>query len=449
MIVADEHGDVMYTGFHAMPCRDQLEKDGDTWAAGANPLQILDGTRYGGFDVAEGCTVPFEVGPRSESPASGYVLTANHDPLGNGLDDNLANDQWYIGGPWSAGYRAHTIDTRLRELVSSKSATIEAMATLQSDHRSQLGAAYAPELIAAVGSSTSASPAMTEAASRLQAWIDRGASAESGVDTFYATYDADQKKDAVATMIFNAWLRRFTELIFDDEGQFVFAPSQSRSTFRTLDRLMKNDPAHLASYDPATGESALFDIQGTPRVERKRELMLTALEEALAELASSQRFGTADMDRWLWGLVHQVHFEPLLEEVGADNPLVGLIAFKFGLTTELLPLAPDLPPSDPRAALVHFPRDGDWFGVDAANPGLTRSEYTYSDGPVMRMVIQLDDGEVHGQNILPGGQSGLIGNPHFYDQAALWLGNQTIPLRYSAEEAAEGAVAREIFVRER
>jgi penicillin amidase len=425
IIVADEHGDVMYTGHHALPCRDELD-----WGPGGNPLQVLDGTRFGGFDVSSGCTIPFEAGPRARSPESGYVLTANHDPLGNSLDDDLSNDEHYIGGPWDIGYRAFAIDTRLRELVASKSATIEAMALLQSDHRSSLGMRYGPALIAAVESSTSA--AILEARERLVAWLARGASAESGVDTFYRTYDAEQKKDAAATMIFNAWIRRFTELIFEDEGgQFVFAASRSRGTFRTLDGLMRSD-------------SALFDIVGTEAVESREDLMRMALSQALADL--TQRFATGDMDRWLWGLLHQVHFEPLLEEVGADNPLVGLIAFKFGLTTELLPLAPDLAASDPRAALVHFPRDGDWFGVDAANPGLTRREYTYSDGPVMRMVIHLDDGEVRGQNILPGGQSGLIGDPHFYDQAALWLGNRTIPLRYTAEEAVDGASSRELLV---
>jgi penicillin G amidase len=426
IIVADEHGDVMYTGYHALPCRQELD-----FGPGGNPLRILDGTRFGGFDVSEGnCTVPFDVGPRAESPASGYVLTANHDPLGNGLDDDLGNDQWYIGGPWDLGYRARTIDEALDALTNN--ATIEGMAAIQSDHHSSLGLQYGPALLAAIETATSA--AVLEAKTRLEAWIARGAMALAGVDTFYRTYDAEERKDASATMIFNAWLRRFTELIFEDEGaQFVFGASRSEGTFRALDRMMENG-------------SPLFDIEGTQALESEVQLMQRAMSEVLAELASSEYFGTPDMDQWLWGLQHQVRFKPLLEEVGANNPLVSLIAFKFGLTTELLPLAPDLPASDPRAALEHFPRDGDWFGVDAANPGLTRRAFDYSYGPVMRMVIQLDDGEVRGQNILPGGQSGLIGDPHFHDQAALWLANRTIPLRYTAEEAVEGASGRELFV---
>ena len=62
------------------------------------------------------------------------------------------------------------------------------------------------------------------------------------------------------------------------------------------------------------------------------------------------------------------------------------------------------------------------------------------------MVIALDQNGVRGQNILPGGQSGRPDNAHFADQAALWLANQTVPLRYTPQEVAAGATAIERFV---
>lgn len=444
VIVADEQGDIMYTAYHALPCRRALVEE-SAWVAGGNPQQLLDGTRFGGFTVQEDCDVPFEVGPRAENPSAGYVLTANHDPLGNGFDDSLANDEWYIGGPWSLAYRASTIEAALADVVAGEAATIESMARIQSDHTSPLGRQYGPILLEALTDQR-----FEEARARLSTWLDRGAQAKSGVDTFYASFTPEEKEDAVATMIFNAWLRRFAELLFDEEGaDEALLADRSRSTFRTLSRLMESrgeNRAGLASFDDARGESVLFDLVATASVtETSDQLITMAMDQILAELASAGHFGTTDMDAWLWGLEHQVKLVPLLEEVGADNPLVGLIAFKFGLTTEQLPLAPDLDASDPRASLEHFPRNGDWFGVDAANPGLTRGPYTHTHGPVMRMVIQLDDGEVRGQNILPGGQSGLIGDEHFADQAALWLGNRTIPLRFSPDEAVEGATSRELF----
>ncbi len=74
--------------------------------------------------------------------------------------------------------------------------------------------------------------------------------------------------------------------------------------------------------------------------------------------------------------------------------------------------------------------------VDAANPGFSGTTFTYGSGPVMRMVVSMKGGVVQGRNIIPGGQSGIPSlpdgeaNPHFADQAALWLGNEAYPLRY-------------------
>ena len=77
---------------------------------------------------------------------------------------------------------------------------------------------------------------------------------------------------------------------------------------------------------------------------------------------------------------------------------------------------------------------------------LDGTSFTHGSGPVFRMVIALGPSGVRGQNVIPGGQSGDPGNPHFSDQAPLWLANQTMPLRYLPEEVAAGATSRERFV---
>lgn len=451
VIVADEHGDVMYTGYHALPCRDGLEKDEGGWVEGANPMQVLDGTTYGAFDIdlaaPSGCLIPFEAGPRVETPASGFVVTANHDPLGNTFDDDLANDTHYIGGPYALGYRAKTISDGLAASVATGASSIADTQTIQADHHSPLGLRYGPLLEQALDDSD---PRFAEVKSRLAAWRDRGALAKSGVDTFYATFAAEERADAVATMIFNAWMRRFVELVFDEElARDAMVTSAARTAFRTLDRMLMSrgeNTAGLRSYDDVRGESVLFDLVATASVtETSDDVMQIAMVDALDALASDRYFDTDDMDAWLWGLEHQVRFIALIEEAGADNPLVGLLSFKFGLTTKDLPLEGG-PGTE---SLEHFPRNGDWFGVDAANPGLFRRDYDYTHGPVMRMVIQLNDGEVRGENVLPGGQSGLLEDEHFADQAALWLGNRTIPLRYFAEEAVAGMQSAERFTKAR
>ncbi|MEL6181617.1 MAG: penicillin acylase family protein, partial [Myxococcota bacterium] len=156
-------------------------------------------------------------------------------------------------------------------------------------------------------------------------------------------------------------------------------------------------------------------------------------------------YGTDEVDQWLWGLRHMVELQPILVSfAGEGTPAIDLIAGPLRLDTNVLPLANGFPQGDPRADLPWFPRDGDWFSVDAANPGWD-DDFTYEAGPVMRMVIALKDGHVDARNIIPGGQSGLTDSPFFADQAALWLGNDTYPMRFHLDDVVEGATGRELY----
>ncbi len=475
VMVADSDGGIMYTAWHGMPCRDYIKQDG--FQPGDDPQSLLDGTRHGGFTIEtneagevneSGCIVPFDVGPRSVSPARGFISTANHDPLGYAFDNRLDNDPHYIGGPWSLGFRGNTIETRLAEQVTSQTADIAATQTLQADQADPLALNIAGEFVGALTAAETATadpqqPHLARLAAlqaqhgarlgdvknRIMAWVAKGAPAKSGVETFYNTPSAESRTDAVATMIFAAWFRKAVERTLADEGvDFAFQPEGSKGQIRLLLRLLKGRDGNstLTSIVPQTNESVFFDdVRTSSVVENSDEILVLALIDVLDELSDADTGFGPDVDSWLWGLEHRVRFVPLLEEVGSDNQLVRLVSFKFGLTTEDLPLAADIPRDDPRAELQSFPRPGAWFSVDAANPGLSGS-YEYSHGPVMRMVIHLDGKTVRGQNVLPGGQSALRGNEHYTDQAALWLGNESYPIRYHAEDVAEGAVERELLL---
>lgn len=153
------------------------------------------------------------------------------------------------------------------------------------------------------------------------------------------------------------------------------------------------------------------------------------------------------MDAWIWGLRHTVRFESILAPFVGDIGSFNLLISRFAITTDTLPLAEGLVADDPRKGLVGFPRPGDNDSVDAADNGYRPTRFEYRNGPVKRMVIALHpDGRVEGQNILPGGQSGLTTSEHFADQARLWLGNQTWPLRFHLAEIVDGAEGREVYV---
>ena len=491
--VGDANGDILYTSYQAIPCRTYLPRDAEGgWLPGADPTVLLNGSLYRGFhlpmkdgqidpepgvDDPYECAVPFDAMPQSINPTSGYVATANNDPGNFTADGSLTNDAWYIGGPWSS-VRVNTIGRDLQRHISESAADGDAMAATQANNDSRLGELFAPHFVEAIQTARALSQTdgdqsvdeerlvafydadpsgFDEAADRLTAWGAAGYRTPSGVETFYhAPTDADRDA-AVATMIFNATLGRFIASVWNDEplGD-VWVFSSSRMKVRALRRFLEGrgsgNPDILASWNPDTGESVFFDIYDTPEVERSRELLLASLASGLAFLraeptgAGAGGFGTDHMAAWLWGLRHQARFEALLGSFLGDDPTFGFLGELFSLTTETLPLASGIAQGDPRYGLKWFPRGGDQWSVDAGNPGFGATSFTHGSGPVMRMVIGLKDGKVEGRNILPGGQSGLRESPHFADQAALWLANDTVPLRFHLDEVVAGAVGREVYV---
>lgn len=492
-VASDKNGDVFYTAFQGTPCRSYLPRDGSgQWIEGANPRFLLDGTTYGRFEipVVDGivddshqedpyrCVIPFDESPQAFNPERGYVLTANNDPAGISFDSDLFNDNHYIGGPWYPGFRAEAIDRGLREAIAGDEATIESMARLQGHIESALGREFLPHLFGALDLAedfVEATPILfqdweerlytdylnrreqlLEARERLESWSERGHQARSGVETFYKSPGAEERDDAVATMIFNAYFRALLRLTIADENfpgiwQRGGGVGRTRLLYEML--ASRGENVHnLSSFNIETGESAFFDDRTTEVTERSDELMVRALIEALDFLESEPSaafrggFGTDDMEQWLWGLRHQVLFESLLGGFISGQPALENLLRNFSITTERLPLAEQLESGDPRRGMRWFPRDGDQYAVDASNPGLDGDSFTYRSGPVMRMVVSLQADRVEGVNIIPGGQSGNVDSPFFDDQAALWLGNQTYPMRFELNDTIAGATGRESFL---
>jgi penicillin amidase len=258
-------------------------------------------------------------------------------------------------------------------------------------------------------------------------------------------------------MIHATFLGAVMRLTFDDEQlPGIWRPGGNDGRIRMLLTMLEgrgdDNPKGLASFNPETGESVFFDVLSTPEVENSHEILLMALAETLAWLRGAPAgpdkggFGTDEMSKWLWGLRHQAKFESILSEFLDAGSDYAFLADLFAVDTKVLPLAEGMAADDPRKGLRWFPRPGDQSAVDAGNPGLSGTNFTYGSGPVMRMVVALGGGEVEGLNIVPGGQSGLTDSPHFHDQLELWLGNQALPMRFFVSDVVEGATTREEYV---
>jgi penicillin amidase len=490
MSAVDDGGNIFYTTYQAVPCRTYLPRTDGVFAAGADPTKLLDGTRYGGFTIgsdANGkadesqnatdpsrCVIPLDVMPHAINPPSGYVFNANSDPAGLTDDGDERNGLYHIGGPWSS-VRAHTIRRDLDAITADRQATPDDLMAMQGNIDSRLGELFVPFLLQAIeraqglvdGTPVDAveerlqqlavnhAEVFEAVAQRLDAWGARGFVAHSGVETFYATPTTDERADAIATMIFNAWFPRFMDAVWGDENVQAWrwgSESRVAAIKRMLDGRGPDNPGQMASWDAETQEGVFFDRVGTEVVEHSDELMLGALTAALSFLESpvgpdgTGGFGTNDMEAWLWGLRHVAKFQSILGPYLAGAGPLAALGDAFSITTRRLPLMPQLANDDPRKALKWFPRGGDQWSVDAANPGFSGVDFTYGAGPAMRIVMALKDGEVRGGFALPGGLSGLTSSEHFDDLVQLWLGNEFLPIHFGVADVVAAATKREIFV---
>ncbi len=493
----DDQGNILYSSYQAVPCRGNLTKNenGIGWVDGANPMMLIDGSQYGGFEmplkenlieidedafdeVNGKCAIPFDQMPMVINPSENFVVTANNAPKSWEDDGILGNDDIYVGGTWDS-VRAYSIIKDIKKFSSLGILTESDMSKVQSNHDSRLGELFTQYLLDDISYVKQTDPLLLSDQSRAQAlqraksqylafeaqinqvvtyldgWKQRGFQAESGVETFYHQPTDDQKLDAVATMIFNEYFRQLLQLVYADEID-VLPFDGSRMKVSALHRFFRSRGENIdqiVGFDEQTKESIFFDQISTDIKEMSFELSIFALTKALENLSApfdqnEYGFGSQDMSSWLWGLRHLAKFESLLGPFLGNSGSFGVLLSQFSITTSKLPLMPNLSSDDPRKALKWFPRHGDQWNVDACNPGFGGSNFSCGAGPAMRMSISLHQGKVSGVNIIPGGQSGTPSSPYYKDQLALWLGNQALPLRFHVEEVLEGAISQDRFVKE-
>jgi len=129
--------------------------------------------------------VPFEALPHTFNPEVGVIMTANHKIVPDDYPYFLTHD-------WAEPYRAERITELLAQLQHH---SLESFARIQADQRSLMAVEFLPRLLAA----RSDSALGRQAIARLIAW------------------DGAMAKDRAEPLIFAAWYREFTRLVYQDE----------------------------------------------------------------------------------------------------------------------------------------------------------------------------------------------------------------------------------------
>jgi penicillin amidase len=450
-LVGDVAGDILWTTHASVPLRAPASMAWDPAKyVGDLPCLVLPG---GGSAEWQGYLAD-DLVPWDKNPAKGAIISANNDPLGFTADGNPTNDSLPDGTPvflscdFDPGVRAARIETRLD--AASGPLSPQDMAAIQGDVRSALGARLVPFLLdaftrgeeeratpgmhpdlTAVVSDSAYDPARIAAIrAQLEAW---GAEADylaaSGIDPDTGkplaaegnSPSAVEARAARATLVFNTWLIRLLRRTFGDEYvRMKRADLRRNMQLTALVRLVQNDPQSLATYDAATGESAIWDDLDTPAIETRHERALRAMLDAIAWLDTEATGNAA-----AWGAHHVVRMAP-------SNPLWSGMAIPAY--------------ADPLFG-KGFPRHGDMFSVDASDyrasqPLENSLVFDFAYGPVQRIVVDLDPQGPRAWNAIPGGAVWDPDSPHFDDEAALWRKNTTHAVPFRVEDVVAAKESR-------
>lgn len=466
---ADVDGNIAYFTSAELPLREDLQNmDG---VDGMPPFIVRDGThffknewlplqgdrRFGqaiNFEI-----LPFEEMPQIVNPERGYIANANNDPVGTVQDNDPFNSTRPGGGVYylSPGYTSLRVGRIARlleaELADGGKLSVEEMMRIQSNNQLLDAEIFTPFILAAAdnadrdGASAAlvalaGDPRVAEAVGRLDAW---DFSTPTGIQEGYDPGDdpdnlpepsAEEIANSVAATIYALWRSQAIGNVIDatlerlglenNRPNSLLAPAALRNL---LDNFPQNQGVGASGVD-------FFVVDGADSREDARDiLILQSLQDGLELLASDEfapAFGNStDQDDYRWGRLHRIVY---------DHPLGAV--FNIPPAGGFPDLAPDLP---------GIARAGGYEAVDASAHSVRAASlnaFMFGSGPARRFVGELTPEGPQAFQILPGGQSGVLGHPNQASQLGRWLTNQFHPMRLTRTDVEADAAFRAFFVPE-
>jgi penicillin G amidase len=174
--------------------------------------------------------------------------------------------------------------------------------------------------------------------------------------------------------------------------------------------------------DPAVRGDAAGG-QPAARVRLDRQQRPDRLDQ-LAGSAFADAFPTpGSLNSLRWGRLHRIVFSHLL---GGPFDIPGAGDFS------------DLSPKLPGVA-----KAGGFETIDAAGFGIRvrgENDFMFGSGPARRFIGEMVPGAIDAQEIIPGGESGVVGSPQRANQLGAWLTDQYHPLLITSAQVRASAV---------
>lgn len=310
--------------------------------------------------------VPSDALPTEADPADGQLINANNRVVPEGYPH-------LITAIWEPPYRAR----RIEALISDGAHDLESFARIQQDQLSLLADDFLPIMLKANPNNAPAKAAID----RLSAW------------------DRVMRAESAEPLIFAAWYRAFTRLIYEDELGSLFTSYWGiRPQF--VERVLLEKPIWC-------------DDRNTAHTETCEELAGPALDLALDDLSS--RFGDDPAD-WRWGDAHPATMA---------HPILGGIPILQDIVNIIQPVGGD-------SVTVNV---GHYAHHNEASP------FASIQGASYRGLYDLADLD-NSRFIAATGQSGHPLSPHYRDLTELWATGDTLPMTRTPKDAGSDTLDR-------
>lgn len=318
--------------------------------------------------------IPFDELPQAYNPGEGMVVTANHKIVGREYSHHIAFD-------WATPHRADRIQQRI---VKNQKHDLKSFADIQGDVVSLSARELLPLMLGA-----------EQLSARAKAWQAR-----------LKAWDADLAADRAEPLVYWAWWRELTRLVYADE----LGPALFRDAWEARVSFMKAVLEGAPGAD-ATPQSRWCDNIDTPATESCAALLAQALDLALADL--DKRFG-ADESAWRWGEAHFAHSE--------HRPLGGV-------------------PVLDRLANIRVPTGGDGYTVNAAANRIGNAAMPYANrhAASLRAIYDLSDLD-QSRFMHSTGQSGNPLSPWYAHFAKPWANNESVPMTTRRSDFEKDAI---------
>ncbi len=447
---SDTHGNIAYIASGEVPIREDLQAG---TVSGLPPFFIRNGT--GGNEwlpvihPQPDQSIPYEILPFAEmphivNPKAGWFVNANNDPSGITLQNDPLSQQrpgggiYYLAYTFDPGFRAGRITQMIEQQLSNK-ARLSAtdMEDMQADvvlHDAQVFVPYIEQAFSdAIKAGANGNLATLAAAggvggavSRLSNWdfttptgIPEGYDARGKYGPLVTNLNSDPTDAAVAATLYSVWRGEFIANTIDwtlanKLGLGGLPTVDGGESLKALRSFLDNSTTVGAS-----GVDFFLNVSGvTSPTDRRDYVILQSLKNALDLLAGPAFVdafaGSSNQSDYLWGKLHRVIFAHPLGPPFSIPPADG---------GTLLQLGDNLP---------GISTDGGYETVDdAAHDVRAASEngFMFTEGPNDRFVSEATSPHaMHAVSSLPGGVSGVLGSPFYFNLLEDWLLNKTFPL---------------------